>query len=460
MINLKFLFILILAFSFEFNLNAQIENDPTMIAFYPFDGNGNDISGNGFNATLIGPSTYITDRNGNQNAAFSFDGSTNYFLINNVNSTFKPTQFPVSICAWLKIPQDFQGVFTFFKNDFALDIYSGIRGNVDVTGQIQIGIENGGSIGPASRKTKTATTNIKDNQWHLITCIVRGYNNMDIYVDCHNDGGTYSGTGTTLFYESQNSGIIGAYDGILGDSDLSFSTGGIDDLFFIKRELVENEIQSLFLNQELAVTGDTIICEGQSTVLTAQGGSSYLWENGSIDASRVISNPGLYSVVINYSGSCSKTVNINVISAPLPIIPIITASGSLNFPQGESVILNSTVEYAYQWHPNLENTQSITVMQSGDYWVEVYNEFGCSSSSDITKVNVIMGLSPNYLEDLIPSWKLLKVYSLTGQLVLSKKIFVENEQQINLQLDQLGKGFFLIYLHDDKQFETFRIMNH
>ncbi len=84
-------YILILVIPFKFNLVAQIENDSATIAFYPFDGNGNDISGNGFNATLIGSLTYITDWNGNENSVFSFDGSSNYFTVNNVNDTFKPS---------------------------------------------------------------------------------------------------------------------------------------------------------------------------------------------------------------------------------------------------------------------------------------------------------------------------------------------------------------------------------
>src|SRR5690606_10768444 len=128
-----------------------------------------------------------SDRFGNPNSAFNFDGSSNYFLVNNVNSTFKPTTFPVSVSAWVRIPSDFICSFTFFKNDFMLDRYSGLRFVVIASGQVTANIENGGLIGAGSRNTKTATTNIKDGEWHLITCIIRGLNNMDIYIDCKND---------------------------------------------------------------------------------------------------------------------------------------------------------------------------------------------------------------------------------------------------------------------------------
>jgi hypothetical protein len=107
----------------------------------------------------------------------------------------------------------------------------------------------------------------------------------------------------------------------------------------------------------------------------------------------------------------------------------------------------------------MENTQSITVMQTGDYWVEVYNEFGCSSSSDIVKINVSLGLDPNSFHVFIPSWKLVKAYDLAGHLIFSKNIFVECLDQNKLLFDQLGKGFFIVNLQDDTHVETYKIIN-
>jgi hypothetical protein len=90
---------IVVALMLSNSATAQLVNDPTLIAYYPFNGSGADISSNGFNATLVGPSTFTTDRLGNANSAFSFNGSSNYFLIENVNSTFKPTTFPVTVSA-------------------------------------------------------------------------------------------------------------------------------------------------------------------------------------------------------------------------------------------------------------------------------------------------------------------------------------------------------------------------
>ena len=55
-----------------------------LIAFYPFNGNANDDSGNGYNASVYG-ATLTADRFGNANSAYSFDGISNYISAGNIN---------------------------------------------------------------------------------------------------------------------------------------------------------------------------------------------------------------------------------------------------------------------------------------------------------------------------------------------------------------------------------------
>ena len=45
-----------------------------LVAWYPFNGNANDESGNGNNGTVNG-ATLTTDKDGNENSAYSFDGN-------------------------------------------------------------------------------------------------------------------------------------------------------------------------------------------------------------------------------------------------------------------------------------------------------------------------------------------------------------------------------------------------
>lgn len=363
--------------------NAQLQNDPSTIAYYPFDGNGNDLSSNAFNATIVGSASFTSDHAGVANSAFSLTGS-NYLIVNNVTSAFKPTQLPVSVSLWMKIPSNFQGQVTFFKNDFAENIYSGIRGTVIPNGTVTIGLENGGPIGTGSRKTKTGTTNIKDGQWHLITCIVRSFSNMDIYVDCHNDGGSYSGGASTLSYSQQNPGIIGAYDGVLGAGGFEYGQGAIDELLFIGRELTVSEIQSRFFNETASVNGPSSLCPGTSGVITAVGGTAYLWDNGSTNPMRTITSPGTYSVTIFHGEFCTSeksiTVNASQVS-PLTVTPL----GSTSFCEGGSVQLSVNADGNFIWNDG--NTQNPrTVNASGDYYVSSVS--GCATSSNTVNVDV------------------------------------------------------------------------
>jgi hypothetical protein len=63
-------------------VNALSGGIPTsgLIAWYPFNGNANDESGNGNNGSNYG-ATLTADRFGNANKAYSFNGSTDYISI-------------------------------------------------------------------------------------------------------------------------------------------------------------------------------------------------------------------------------------------------------------------------------------------------------------------------------------------------------------------------------------------
>jgi hypothetical protein len=52
-----------------------------LVAYYPFNGNANDESGNGNNGIVHG-ATLTTDRSGNANSAYSFNGIDNYIDTN------------------------------------------------------------------------------------------------------------------------------------------------------------------------------------------------------------------------------------------------------------------------------------------------------------------------------------------------------------------------------------------
>ena len=75
--------------------SSSVDINSGLIAYYPFNGNANDASGNGNNGTVNG-ATLCADRNGNSNSAYSFDGISNNITIT-PNSSFYNNTFTYSI---------------------------------------------------------------------------------------------------------------------------------------------------------------------------------------------------------------------------------------------------------------------------------------------------------------------------------------------------------------------------
>ena len=67
-----------------------------LVGYWPFNGNANDESGNGNHGTVNG-ATLTTDRNGNANAAYSFDGISNFIEVIN-SPSINITGSQLSIC--------------------------------------------------------------------------------------------------------------------------------------------------------------------------------------------------------------------------------------------------------------------------------------------------------------------------------------------------------------------------
>ena len=70
-----------------------------LVGYWPFSGNANDESGIGNNGTVNG-ATLTTDRNGNANSAYSFNGTSDFINIANSPSLSPTTS--ISLCGWIK----------------------------------------------------------------------------------------------------------------------------------------------------------------------------------------------------------------------------------------------------------------------------------------------------------------------------------------------------------------------
>ena len=90
------------AVSFIIVGSAYADLNDGLIAFYPFNGTANDLSGNDHHGTVNG-AILTEDRFGNPDGAFRFDGIDDYISIPN-SLDFQPGQDEYSVAAWIKIP--------------------------------------------------------------------------------------------------------------------------------------------------------------------------------------------------------------------------------------------------------------------------------------------------------------------------------------------------------------------
>jgi hypothetical protein len=81
------------------DLNAPPTLNNGLVAFYPFNGNANDESGNNNNGVVNG-ATLTSDRFGVVNKAYNFNGNSHYISVNN-SASLNPTS--ITISAWVKV---------------------------------------------------------------------------------------------------------------------------------------------------------------------------------------------------------------------------------------------------------------------------------------------------------------------------------------------------------------------
>ncbi len=231
---------------------SQSINDNRLI-YYPFSGNANDESGNGFDG--VGNATLTADRFGNPNEAYYFNGTNNYIDLPN-DPALKPN-LPVSLAFWVKFDDNDPTHSTVICTDFAQDNHTGVWVSRSSTGNLAVsyGDNSGGTTG-INRRTKAGSTSLQANTWYHVAVIVNGPLDMEIYINCKNNGGTYSGSGGAIGY-SKTPGSAGRKDSNVTAPSLYFK-GTIDNLMYWDRALVDSDFSTLCTNVHSSEEADLL----------------------------------------------------------------------------------------------------------------------------------------------------------------------------------------------------------
>jgi len=230
---------------------ANIDTIPSngLVAWYPFNGNANDFSGNNLNANVIG-ATLTNDRNNEASNAYDFDYVNAIFGLQN-DEIFVPYSSlmnvsNITVSVWINPRSYFWSGDSANPNSTIINRYQntystpsggswGITFNeTSVTGFI-VG-SNGNSIG----SSVVSNNALALNQWHHLVMTYNG-TQIKLYVN-GNLASTQNYSG--LMNIAGNSGIS------IGESNQangywSHTNGKIDDIGIWDRALTEEEIMGL-----------------------------------------------------------------------------------------------------------------------------------------------------------------------------------------------------------------------
>ncbi len=309
----------IIAILIFFNLsNSQNINDNLLI-YYPFSSNADDSSGNNFDG--IPNATLTIDRFDNPNNAYSFNGQDEYIDFPNITE-LKP-ELPVSFSFWVKF-DDMQPENTvLFTTDFAQDNHSGAWMNLSSTGFIAINYGDAtGNTTSSNRRTKIGSTALSTALWYHILGIIKGPDDMEIFVDCNNVGGSYQGSGGNLGYTS-NSGSIGRKDAHTS-LPAYYLKGALDDFRYWNRELNLDEVNILCNNSSLSIS------EFQSTINKISIYPNPVKEVIQIKTNNIFESISIYNIIGEqvYNGQFNSIINVEHLKPGLYFLQVSSSSGN------------------------------------------------------------------------------------------------------------------------------------
>jgi hypothetical protein len=206
-----------------------------LVGYWPFCGNANDESGNGNNGTVNG-ATLTSDRYGNSNSAYSFDGLNDFINMPSGSSTSLNITSNLTLTFWFKTVQGIGGGLIGFGDN----LVSGNGGYLAAIGNGPFGNPIGKMTSMSGDSWYTGTTVLTDNNWHF-ACVVINGNTMSFIIDNVLDAQFNNVSPPSSFnglraIGARNNGLAGFFNGL------------IDDIGVWNRALTSQEITNLFNN--------------------------------------------------------------------------------------------------------------------------------------------------------------------------------------------------------------------
>lgn len=389
---------------------AFIKN--SLVAYYPFDGNLNDESGN---RNFASPNNviYSIDRYGNQVAAGKFNGTNSFVEIPSQISLAREGTFS----AWVKRRSWNYGsagcsLFSYSRglpNSGKGDILTiGVHPNLGGLTNLYIGYYGSGKWNIASSNHELAK-----GVWEHVACV-------------------WTSTDAKIYINGDLQGSIGFPEMILPSQmfirigasswNQTFFDGEFDDVRLYNRPLAVSEIAALYSYEKTIDNPYPIIDSQPQSQIVADGGNaffcvslkssgnySYQWQINeqnilgatmsclTLNTVKQVMNGSRIRVIVSSTAgtvvSDNATIGVSVNSLPT----VIVQPTSTNAVLGGGVIFSAVTEgsssYSYQWQFNGENIigatlanlaiNSLQINQSGWYRVIVGSQNGITISQPV-----------------------------------------------------------------------------
>ena len=231
-----------------------------LVAYYPFNGNANDESGNSNNGTENGGISLTMDRFGNSDAAYIFDGSDD-FILTAANNVFDNHQVG-SMSSWFKLNETTSSqIIVTYSTDESNDSFYNIRIQ---NSRLVVSLKYGGSLVPEL----TGTTTIEPNKWYQIIVTSDNSNRVKAYINGQEETFTFddrgsAANGSEWFADVSN---VGSFNHFLSIGAFrrqtqpytNMANGIIDDLRLYDRTLSGSEVLALYELERPQPTNDLV----------------------------------------------------------------------------------------------------------------------------------------------------------------------------------------------------------
>ncbi len=341
-----------------------------LVAYYPFNGNANDESGNGNNGVVNG-ATLTSDRFGNGGGAYSFNSNyLGHYSGNDYIRCVNPGPLgnsSRSVSFWVKtdsvsISQLNNIVFSYGSNETV----SAQQFRITLAGSCDQ------SISAVSYSGNRDIPYVPSGNWEMITVVFdsgispncAGFKLYLNSIELQNYCSDFSGAAINT--SSLNPITIGCYHDLNWTTDRGFFKGNLDDLMVYNRALTPSEIQQLYTAQSYAwsnnATTPTItVTPTESTTYSCTITQGNQTCTASVDitvnpnvtntisatiiegetytlGAQTLTSAGTYAEVFTSAAGCDSTVTLTLSVEPLLTCEITAPTTTLC--EGESVTLS------------------------------------------------------------------------------------------------------------------------